>query len=260
MSSKAIFVALECEARPLIDQLGLKKQLQKGPIKLYEGKHFHLVITGVGGIAMMTAVGFFHGMYPGFCGHLLNVGVAGHEHLRLGTLCYVDQVTCSDESSSIYLNPAVGLEEQRARCHTVAVPQQNYDHPTLYDMEAYYFLQAALTFQPIDLLHVIKVVSDNRDHPVVEVTAPGIQELIKPAVMPIKSLMLNLPAIVHQEDRSLIAELSKRFIMTSAEKEIAAKLLYRLDVLGLMLQYDGLSSFKHFQQVAHELIQARMVV
>ena len=260
MSAVAIFVALECEARPLIDRLGLKKQLQKGPIRLYEGNHFHLVITGIGRIAMMTAVGFFHGMHPDFCGHLLNVGVGGHEHLPLGTLCYVDQVTCSDESCPIYLNPPVAVSERRSGCHTVATPMPSYDHPTVYDMEAYYFLQAALTFHPIDLLHVVKVVSDNREHPVAEVTGKRIQELIKTAVEPLKSLMANLPIRVDHEDRASLARLSKRWMMTSAEKEIAAKLLYRLHGLGVILQDDGLSSFQHFQQAAHELIQARMVL
>jgi len=54
-----IMVALNCEAKPLVDLYGLKK-VNASPFARYAADHHdtEIVITGIGGIAMATAVGW----------------------------------------------------------------------------------------------------------------------------------------------------------------------------------------------------------
>ena len=87
--------ALGCEAHPIREALGLEAVKTDGPFPLYRSacaRHW-LVRSGMGRTNAAAATMYLH-QYLGGPGHIawLNVGVAGHGDLPLGTPRRVHQI------------------------------------------------------------------------------------------------------------------------------------------------------------------------
>ena len=70
-----IFVALPCEAKPLIQSWSLKKNSEHKPFSIYENQDFVVVVSGVGKLAMAAAVAYTMCLYA-------NKRLATNPHVR----------------------------------------------------------------------------------------------------------------------------------------------------------------------------------
>jgi nucleoside phosphorylase len=174
-----LLVALGCEAAPLVETFGLSA---KGghPFRLWSGDGIRLVVSGMGKARAAAAVGWLHGHVGGRPHEAwLNAGIAGHGDAAFATLLLAHRVT--DRASGRSWYPPLLFEPPCPTCECVSVdrPENGYPEPTLYDMEASAFLEAARRFSPAEVVQVVKVVSDTPDHPADGLDRTAISTLVE---------------------------------------------------------------------------------
>jgi adenosylhomocysteine nucleosidase len=193
MSRHAInlLVALPAEAKPLIQNLTLKRLQPDGPCPLYTGAGLSLVVSGVGRDAMTRAIHYLHGRSETEC-HWLNVGIAGHASLSLGACL---QATCIiDVHSGMRwpLKPVGGLEVAHGELRCVNEAETVYAEAMGYDMESGAFVAALSALGLLDHAHVLKIISDNPRQPTERINARMVSQLIAQQCHVIQSLIEKL--------------------------------------------------------------------
>ncbi len=160
-----IFVALACEAKPLIAHYALKKQAEHSIFEIYQREALVLVVTGVGKTSMAAAVAYTLALYAKaplpVC---INIGIAGHQHSALGEMYAAHKITDQDTQKHFY--PQLPFSNKfcpSLSLTTVSQVQQHYAEDTLYDMEAAAFFETASRFSSSELIVCLKVISDNAD-------------------------------------------------------------------------------------------------
>ena len=173
-----IVVALPSEAAPLRAAFGLR-QVRERPFRVHEGESHRVVISGVGAHLAAAAVGFLGGCFPDSGDQLwLNIGVAGHASAKPGTLFIAHKVT--DQVSGQTWYPCIDYPGSSPTADVLTVPSvcENYPIDTCCEMEAAGFMSAVNRLTMADNIQVLKIVSDNRDNPVSEITRELIQQLV----------------------------------------------------------------------------------
>lgn len=194
-----LVVALQAEARPLIDRLALVADSDATGFHVYRGKDCALVVSGVGQIAAASATAYLQAFLGEGDGHpWLNVGVAGHGRLPLGTPVLAHKVSVETGSKRWYPGMVVDWGGETAEVRTLASPSMNYQVGLLYDMEAAGFYPTACRFSSTELVHCLKIVSDNRGVPVSEVTREQVVTLIDTAIPVLKTLLSGLARLDEQ--------------------------------------------------------------
>lgn len=152
-------VALAAEARPLIDALKLKRLLDK-PWQYYSNGVDHLVLTGIGQLNAATACAWLVGRFPEFDREpWINVGIAGHATEEVGSLLWVERLRDSRGDLFPALHSRTKL--QGSALTTVDAPSTSYPSASLVDMEGIGFYITTVRFAALELIHLLKVVSDN---------------------------------------------------------------------------------------------------
>jgi len=160
-----LIVAIPCEARPLIRYLRLQKQTDVRSYELYCHNDLRLIVTGIGKLAAASACAWLQGIseqqqYPG-SDAWLNIGIAGHRSLDIGSGVLAHRISETDSNRNWY--PGFTGEPlcPTSALITVERPETRYDEDALYDMEASGFYTSCSRFSTIELIHCFKVVSDN---------------------------------------------------------------------------------------------------
>jgi hypothetical protein len=170
MTQLFIFTALECEAKPIINYFGLKKELSEHSFSLYKNDSIVLAISGVGKIPMAAVVGYVFAMYPNVNSPvIINIGIAGHKSLGLGSLILASKISDNDSGKSFY--PQL-IGNNFPKCYelmTSSKPCSAYQADCLSDMEASAFYEIALKFSSNELVHCIKIISDNESSSIDEI-------------------------------------------------------------------------------------------
>ncbi|MFT4565004.1 MAG: adenosylhomocysteine nucleosidase [Gammaproteobacteria bacterium] len=159
-----IVVALPSEARPIIEHLSLRHERTVGGIKLYQFENVFLVVSGIGKTASAMAVGFLAAMADPEDQHIwLNVGIAGHASLPIGTSIIAHTVTDHTTGRSLYPSIVFNLpcEGHPVRCFDE--PSTDYPFAAICDMESAAFFAAASRFADIEFIQILKIVSDNSE-------------------------------------------------------------------------------------------------
>lgn len=176
-------VALNCEARAIIEHYSLKKTGQ-GPFAHYisagQANAVELVVSGIGAIAMATAVGWLAAHRPAKDRVWLNLGVAGHASLALGQPVLVHGSAQAIEGRAHYPPLVAKWPGATAACLSHSAPNTDYIGDALADMEAHAFFAAAGRFSSAELVQSIKVVSDNSAADMAKLNAQKIEELLSP--------------------------------------------------------------------------------
>jgi nucleoside phosphorylase len=172
-----LVVALRAEATPLIEHFRLRRLARQGPMRGFadaEG-HITLLLTGVGREAARTAVARFED--PSVRAWL-NVGIAGHRDLPVGTPLLAHRVVDVEAKRSWY--PPFAFEPPMPTATIRTVGRACLDYPTedVYEMEAAGFYAAAARHASHELVQCIKVISDNLSHPAASLTARRVSELV----------------------------------------------------------------------------------
>ncbi|MGZ5056534.1 MAG: hypothetical protein ACXWAT_16540 [Methylobacter sp.] len=172
-----VFIALPCEARPLIQHWHLKKDIRKHPFAIYADDERLVVITGLGKIAMAGALGYTLSMFPDI--HLpvlLNLGIAGHRRHELGSLYLADKIVDAETGKKFYPQLPFSLSCQTCSVSTQTRPDSNYTENFLYDMEASAFYEMAVKFSSSELIHCLKIVSDNLQSSLENINEPLVED------------------------------------------------------------------------------------
>ena len=143
-----LVVALTDEAQPLVEHFSLQPAVGHDPFRVYLGKDLRLIISGIGKLAAATAAGYLYGWSGNRRDEAwLNVGIAGHAKLPLGTAILAHKVT--DQ----FVLPAMvsttdPLQSECLSCDVCCVdrPENEYGTNAAYDMESAGFHRCRITF------------------------------------------------------------------------------------------------------------------
>lgn len=230
-----IYTALPCEAKPLVDFFCLKKQMSVTAFAVYANQNICLTVTGCGKAAMAAGIAYTQALSAQDRRPvMLNIGIAGHPEHFLGEVFLIEKITDADSGKSYYpplvFTPPCGTEN----IQTASKPQLAYLLPCLYDMEVSAFYETATRFAYAELIHSLKVVSDNKTSPADMIHPKQVSELIAAQMGTINDvisalIMLaeQLPVTAHQQ----FAQLISRYRFTAAEKQLLAKQLSRYTLL-----------------------------
>lgn len=229
------FTALPCEAKPLINHYQLKKELDSTVFAVYRNKYITLTVTGLGKSAMAAGVAYSLALFP--CTTvpiLLNVGIAGHCSHQLGSVFVVDKMTDQDTGRSFY--PQL-VSKPPCLTHsliTVSQPQLEYPSKSLYDMEASAFYEIAARFSSSELIHCIKVISDNKTNPITDIRPAQVSQLIFSALPLMDSYSQQLGALAKLTQSAVIThytEVISQWRFSSSEKLQLKSLLSKRGIL-----------------------------
>lgn len=161
MTRLCLVVALACEARPWIDHYRLSAVHGK-PFRFYRNAEVALVISGIGASPSAIAAGYLAGVTgAGRDCVWLNAGIAGHPNLEPGTVAVVSKSIGRREQCVHYPSLPIGHDLPSATCITVDEVETAFSENALFDMECAGYFSAAMRFGFLDLVHAVKVVSDN---------------------------------------------------------------------------------------------------
>ena len=171
--------ALHCEAKPIIDHYRLKKSLSHQAFDVYSKENMLCIISGIGKTAAAAATAWIAGLNSDKGAIAwINIGTAGSATHILGTALSIHKI--SDDISTRYFHPVAlfdsGLEP--AHCRTLSKPSTDYHAQLIYDMEASAFFETASRFSKAELVHCLKIISDNPSQQIGRDKA-RISELIK---------------------------------------------------------------------------------
>ncbi|MGB1800427.1 MAG: hypothetical protein ACPHLK_06315 [Gammaproteobacteria bacterium] len=189
-----IFCALPCEAQPLIQHFKLTELKQFNLFRIYqsEDKQISLTITGVGKLNAASAVSYHHACFNTSASDIwLNIGVAGHKDLSIGDMLIVNKIT--DERDETHWYPQIVFTLPCDSISLITLDKASTDYQdSLFDMEASAFYQMAIRLGTAELIHCLKVVSDNTEKSATTVNADKVKKIIAAQISSIESIIERL--------------------------------------------------------------------
>ena len=190
-----IICALKHEARPLVDHFELVPHGPGHPFVTYQDmdKTMSLTITGIGNDA--AAAGTSYAVERFHTGHSdvwLNIGIAGHKDLTIGTPVLAG--TISDSTSGQVWHPSVNFIAGLAVLPLVTVDQvpEHYPDNVMIDMEAAGFFISANKVSSWERIHCLKIISDNLLSPPHNISKQTVVNLVSGNIKVIDAMVANL--------------------------------------------------------------------
>jgi len=181
-----IICALKCEAKSLIAHYRLKICVESAAFPLYvsQDKRISLTICGVGKINVAAATAFTHAfLQTGKQDIWLNIGIAGHKDLEIGEVMIAHKIIEQSSQQSWYpqiLCPSLCRSMEVLSCDHPATDYKDTVYlDTVFEMEAAGFYATACRFATSELIHVVKIISDNQQHPADKISASFVADLLK---------------------------------------------------------------------------------
>jgi len=197
------FVALPCEAKPIIRYFKLKKDLSITAFSIYRNEHYCLTVTGSGKSAMAAGPSAIPPI-------LLNIGIAGHRSHALSTVFAAEKIIDTESERAYYPQIVAQPPCATAIINTVAQPQTDYNSHSLYEMEASAFYEIAIRFSSSELIQCLKIISDNKQHSTQQINANQVSQWISNA----------LPLIAQYSQALKVLSTSQQEIITPYYAEI----------------------------------------
>ena len=236
-----LVVALQAEANPLIAALKLKRG-KHSVYPLFCSADTALVISGVGRNQASAATAWLAATNPAPV--WLNVGIAGHQQMDIGTALAAHKI-CEYSTDRCWYPVHIKSPLKTTLITTFDTVQTDYQTETLHDMEASGFYQTALRFSTAELVHSIKVVSDNSQHPVESLARETVEELIADNVSKVQIFAQHLCEIATDVQPSITPKLLESFLgrwrFSVTQQHQLQRLLQRRAALGLSTGPDGLA-------------------
>jgi hypothetical protein len=256
-----LIIALECEAKPIIQYYGLKRCMDETAYSVFRKHNITLTISGVGKLAAAGAVAYTQGRYGNNQPAIwLNIGVAGHASLEIGSCRIAHKII--DHETSRHWYPGLLFSSsvicETAEIATVSQPESLYDQNYLYEMEAAGFIATAIRFSTLELIQSLKVVSDNRSTPTITLNAQTLTHLIEDQLDTIDLLKQTLESIRNQTviaSNENVVLLQNNWNFTAHQLTQLNRLLSRWQLLSAdtLPSTDALSHLKTSKQVLHWL-------
>jgi len=187
-----IHTALHAEARALITHFKLKRQHDEHAFACFTNEEIYLVESGTGKTNAATAVGWLSAKLSAENPVWLNIGMAGHANHDVGTLLLANHI--EDQAKGHHWEPPILNDIPIANDHllTIDYPDSSYPDNAMVDMEASGFFTAASRFTQPELIHSIKVISDNRQNPPVRMKPKDVEALFTPHLLEIEQYAKEL--------------------------------------------------------------------
>jgi nucleoside phosphorylase len=232
-----LVVALPGEARPLISHFGLKQAADAEGFRVFLSDEMALVVSGMGRVATAAATAYLHGFLGGGRhGVWLNVGIAGHRTRSVGDAVLAHKIVEAASARCWYPPLVIDTPCPTAEVLTVDSPEQAYPRDVIYEMEASGFYPIACRFSTSELVHVLKIVSDNLGNPTSRLTPNRVQALIERQLDAIAALIAGIAALAGEliATEAIPASLGKaleRWHFTVSERRRLVKLLRHYELL-----------------------------
>ncbi len=230
-----LLTALPAEGRPLREAFRLEARPESPAFAHYVGEGVELLTTGIGKTAMAAGCGWL-AAHAKAAGLWLNVGIAGHAELPLGSALLAHQVI--DRATGRTFYPPLVFEPPCATgtVETVDRPELDYPRPHAYDMEASAFLEIGQKMQHAELVQVLKVVSDRSREDIASLDRQGVSRRIESLLPQIESLrqaVAPLLTMLEQttEEMPAFAELCASRHFTFSDRVALRRLLRRKEAL-----------------------------
>lgn len=260
-----IVTALACEANPIIQHYHLKKSTQAGGFSVYRNESIALIISGMGKYASASAVGYLQALLTpvevpmqGYAPpHTwLNVGIAGHKSMDIGSVLLAHSVR--DLAAEQIYYPCFTFDVPCTSSEVISVAQAETRYATnaAYDMEAVGFCAAASRFSSFELIHCLKVISDNRLTSHEHINKHVGEELVGNQLLIIEDLLVKLEKLQDalpdtQTFSQDYHQLMQRFRFTVTQQNQLQRLLQRWSVLvnTPLVDYLPLQDYQNAKQV-----------
>ncbi len=257
-----IVAALNCEAKPWVDLYSLKRSSAE-PFALYVSAQadVELVISGVGDIAMASAVGWIGAQSPKRQRVWLNIGTAGHGTYALGTPLRVHGVARSEQGRAHYPPLTAKWVGETSALLSVPNPTNNYPEGAMVDMEAAAFFAVATRFSSSELVQSIKVISDNAEHGFDELNAARITALMVEHTEKVARFAERLCDLVSFARYSTEFEHLLKVKATFSQHQQLAALLRKVEALDvvdsvLALSLDASMPFKELYRAVDRVVSS----
>lgn len=175
-----ISTALFCEAKPLINHFKLKKDKNS---KIYSNDSIMLVITNIGKNSHQIIQQILEDKA---ISSFLNIGIAGHKSYNIGSLFLAHKISSPENKKSFYPIILFDYKDTENLISQNKI-ESDFEKDTLYDMEAFFQFEIVSKSMPVELMHCIKIVSDNKIKKAKTITAKDVSDLI----------YQNIPKIEH---------------------------------------------------------------
>jgi hypothetical protein len=196
-----IVVAWMAEARPLIDRFRLKPLSRKHGLRIYRNDTLTLIVAGQGKVSAAVATAWLQAslrLQPG--ARWLNIGIAGHRDLAVGTAIQARSVMDRASGRSWQL-PCDEADLPCLDIVTVDAPDSGYASAMVVDMEASGFVETALRFADRSDICCFKVISDNARQPIEHFTPSLATELMAARLAEFEYMIENWQKGVPNDDR-----------------------------------------------------------
>lgn len=170
-------VALSSEAKPLIEYYGLTLLENRG-FSVYGNDHFRLVVTGMGKVRAAAGTAYLASLSRDQDDPWLNVGIAGHRHLPIGTATFAHKITDQATGRSWYPPQIIRIPGKGAHVTTYDQPVSSYPEVEVCEMEAAAFYAVATRFSSAELVQCWKIISDNSLNHVADLNAERVTHLL----------------------------------------------------------------------------------
>jgi adenosylhomocysteine nucleosidase len=232
-------VALQAEARPLIERFGLSRLPGDSAFHVYRGERGWLVVAGMGKATAAAATAYLHLLSGGEPGQVwLHVGVGGHGLRAVGDAFVAHKIQDGASGVAWYPSIVVDLPCPTAPVLTVERFEEEYAPPWVHDGAAAGFYPTACRFATAELVQCFKVISDNPETTLVRApVASRIETLIRRRLDAIDTLgraLLGLAreAALWTADPPGYRDLLSRGPYAVADQRRLRRLLQRLAALG----------------------------
>jgi hypothetical protein len=231
-------VALKAEAKPLIECFKLTKESGPSPFPLFASDRHRLVLSGIGKELATKATTYLRERFPQPNQSWFNLGLAGHGNLELGTVFLANRILDDAEEKVFYPPQLLDHSLESSALQTCSCPVSDYPDPIGYDMEASAFCTSASLGSIRELIQVIKIVSDNPNHPLDSFDRASAQALIEGALPSIVPLIDQLEELAHKisPSTSLLDSIEHALPLhpfSETQRHQARKLLTHAHTLGI---------------------------
>jgi adenosylhomocysteine nucleosidase len=226
-----LYLALPCEAKPIVDHFRLKKDIHIHAFAVYSNGNIILTVTGIGKSAMAAGIAYSQALYSS-SGYsiLLNVGIAGHKTYSIGSVFLIDKITDADAERRYYPPMVFTPPCPTHSLVTLSKPQVTYPNENLCDMEASAFYETSTRFTTSELIQCLKIVSDNELSPAQNIQPKMASELIRAQLSTLERILSELTAlaeIVTEPELPEFDSVLKQYRFTVSEQIQLKKLLSR---------------------------------
>jgi hypothetical protein len=228
-----ICTATHEEAKPLIDFFALK-QAEEKPFSLWGNEKIELVISGIGKIAAASATSYIISRHDkSKINAMLNIGVASHKTMEIGTPVLIHKFEETFSSQSFY--PTITFDSPCFSQNLLTADnyEQEFDKEDYcYDTEGFGYYYTAIKFLPSEIIHSLKIISKNTS-----CCDKDINSLLKDQINIINDLINKITLIADKmKDPKKITSSSfpvDRFNSTVNQKHHLKDILFKINALNI---------------------------